>query len=112
MRIAGVASALPENRYGQAVITETLKRPWEGQLTNPDMLERLHSRTGVESRYLAFPLQRYPRFASWRQTNDAWLAVAEELGTRAIDGALQSAGLSRQDLDALFVVSITGVASP
>ena len=31
---------------------------------------------------------------------------------RAIDGALERAGLRRQDLDALFVVSITGVASP
>ncbi len=42
----------------------------------------------------------------------AWLEVAQGLGARAIDDALERAELRRQDLDALFVVSITGVASP
>lgn len=112
MRIAGVASALPKNRYGQGAITATLKHLWDGRLKNPELLERLHSRTGVDSRFLAFPLQRYAEFSSWGQTNAAWLEVAEELGAAAIDAALDNAGMSRRDLDALFVVSITGVASP
>jgi alkylresorcinol/alkylpyrone synthase len=40
------------------------------------------------------------------------MEIAEELGERAIDGALEHSGLRRHDLDSLFVVSITGVASP
>src|SRR5579863_5332011 len=40
------------------------------------------------------------------------MEVAEQLGEKAIDGALERAGLARRDIDALFVVSITGVASP
>jgi alkylresorcinol/alkylpyrone synthase len=112
MRISGVASALPENRYPQEILTRALKLYWGNKLTNPEQLERLHSRTGVGSRHLAFPLRRYTEFSSWGETNAAWFEVAQELGERAIDQALKNAGLSRQDLHALFVVSITGIASP
>ncbi len=112
MRIAGVASALPKNRYGQEAITAALAALWRGKLDNPALLERLHSRTGVESRHLAFPLRRYAEFSSWGETNAAWLEVAEELGVAAIDAALDNAGMARDELDALYVVSITGVASP
>ena len=112
MKIAGVASALPPHRYEQGAITAALASLWRGKLENPALLERLHSRTGVEARHLAFPLQRYAEFSSWGETNAAWLEVAEELGAAAIDAALDNAGLARDDLDALYVVSITGVASP
>ena len=112
IRIAGVASALPEHRYPQAVITAALKRHWNGSLERPELLDRLHARARVEYRHLAFPLEQYARFGNWGETNSAWLEIAPELGMRAIDGALERAGLRRQDLDALFVVSITGVASP
>lgn len=72
----------------------------------------MHSRAGVESRNLAFPFERYREFENWGQTNRAWFEVAEEIGAEAIDAALARAGLARTDVDALYVVSITGVASP
>jgi alkylresorcinol/alkylpyrone synthase len=112
MTIAGVASALPAHRYSQENITAALKHHWNGSLERPELQERLHARAGVEYRHLAFPLEQYARFGSWGETNAAWLEVAQALGVRAIDGALERAGLKRQDLDALFVVSITGGASP
>jgi alkylresorcinol/alkylpyrone synthase len=113
VRIAGVASAMPEHRYSQDTITEALKTIyWNGQLERSERLEQLHTRVGVDYRHFAFPLERYAQFTSWGETNAAWLEVAQELGIRAIDAALERAGLSRHDLDALFVVSITGIASP
>jgi alkylresorcinol/alkylpyrone synthase len=111
-RIAGAASALPEHRYPQEVITAALKHHWNGSLARPKLLDRLHTRAGVEYRHLAFPLEQYARFGSWGEANAAWLEVAQDLGARAIDGALERAGIERQELDALFVVSVTGVASP
>jgi alkylresorcinol/alkylpyrone synthase len=112
VRIAGVASAMPEHRFSQDSITAALKNYWGGELRRPELLERFHSRVGVDHRYLAFPLERYAEFTSWGETNAAWLEAAEELGVRAIDAALDHAGMSRHDLNALFVVSITGIASP
>jgi alkylresorcinol/alkylpyrone synthase len=103
---------MPEHRFSLDTVTAALKGYWGGELRKPELLERFHSRVGVEHRHLAFPLERYAQFTSWGETNAAWLEVAEELGVRAIDTALDHAGMSRQDLNALFVVSITGIASP
>src|ERR1017187_2896419 len=111
VRIASVASAVPEDRFPQSAITSAFKSYWNDKLPEPEKLDWLHSRVGVDFRHLAFPLERYP-FATWGEANDAWLKAAEDLGMRAIDAALDRAGLSRQDLNALFVVSITGIASP
>ena len=112
MKIVGVASAEPKFRYRQREITAALERYWEGRLEKPELLARFHSRVGVDYRHLAFPLERYAQFSSWRETNAAWFEFAQELGERAIEGALEDAGLSPADVNALFVVSITGVASP
>jgi alkylresorcinol/alkylpyrone synthase len=112
VRISGVGSALPENRYSQAVLTQALKQYWGSRLTNPEKIDWLHERVRVSTRHLAFPMQKYFEFDSWGETNDAWFEAAQDLGERAIDAALKNAGLSRRDLHALFVVSVTGVASP
>ena len=112
MRIASVASAVPEHRFPQSAITSAFKSYWNDKLPEPEKLDWLHSRVGVDFRHLAFPLERYPQFSTWGETNAAWLEAAEALGARAIDTALDRAGLTRQDLNALFVVSITGIASP
>lgn len=111
-RIAGVGSAFPRYCYSQGAITGALRELWANELDSLALLDRLHARAGVASRHLAFPLQHYPQFQTWGETNAAWLEVATELGAVALDRALQDAGLARGDLDALFVVSITGVASP
>ncbi|MBV8535959.1 MAG: type III polyketide synthase [Alphaproteobacteria bacterium] len=112
MKIAGVGSALPPNRYPQAAITAALKRLWGGRLERPELLDRLHARTGVEHRHLALPIERYAELSDWGAMNAVWIETAQELGAQALDQALARAGSGRGDLDALFVVSITGVASP
>src|SRR5271167_2661672 len=112
MRILSVGSAFPENLYPQETITNAIKQHWGERLAHPEVLDRMHSRSGVKQRYLSFPLEQYAQFETFGDTNRAWLKVATELGERAIDGALERAGLERHDLDALYVVSVTGVASP
>src|SRR5208337_1875573 len=103
---------MPEHRYPQATITAAFKAYWGEKLRIPDRLDQFHSRVGVEHRHFAFPMERYPQFTSWGETNAAWFEVAEQLGAQAIDTALDRSGLSRKDLNALFVVSVTGIASP
>jgi alkylresorcinol/alkylpyrone synthase len=112
MRIAAVASEFPEYSYPQEVITAALKEHWGKRLDRPGLIERLHSRALVKRRHLAYPIERYPEFRNWGETNAAWVAAAQELGAHALDRALERAGLEREDLNALYVVSITGIASP
>ncbi len=112
MRITSVASAFPEYTYTQEAITDALKRYWGDKLERPGLLERLHSRTGVSQRHLAFPFAQYEKFSTFGETNRAWFEVGQKLGAAAIGTALERAHLTRREVDALYLVSITGIASP
>ena len=70
------------------------------------------SRVAVDGRHLALPIEAYDDLTTWGQSNDAWITVAEDLAEQSICRALTRAGLSERDLDAIFFVSVTGIASP
>ncbi len=112
MKIAGVAGALPEHYYSQEFLTLAMKRYWGDRLPNHRFLDQLHRNVGVSGRYLALPLEELARIETWGQANSAWIRVAQEIGEKALTRALERAGLSPSDLSALFVVSVTGIASP
>jgi alkylresorcinol/alkylpyrone synthase len=112
MRIAGVGSAFPRQYYSQQQIAAALKRHWSEKLQNPDVLDRLFSRVGVKNRHLALPIPAYDDLTTWGKANDAWIEVAEELAEQSLCKALTRASLSEKDVDAIFFVSVTGVASP
>ena len=112
MRLASVASAFPKHYYPQEVLTRELKKFWNGKLQNVKLLDRLHAHAGVEGRYLALPAESYERLTTWGQANSAWIECAQDLGQAAICAALTRVGLGARDIGALFVVSVTGIASP
>ncbi|MGZ4888920.1 MAG: type III polyketide synthase [Candidatus Angelobacter sp.] len=112
MRIIGAGSALPENTYKQEEITSALKEAWQSQLDIPEVLDRLHTRCGVERRHLVLPLEAYDRVTTWGQANNLWIDAAQTLGRDAICRAITPLGILPRDIDALFFVSVTGVASP
>lgn len=112
MRIVGAGSAFPAHVYEQQVITNALKRQWEGRLPRMEVLNRLHSRCGVEKRHLVLPLEAYEGVRSFGQANDLWIEAAQTLGRDAICRAITPAGLMPVDINALYFVSVTGVASP
>lgn len=112
MTISGVASAFPKHYYKQEQIAEALKGHWEDRVGNPQVLDRLLSRVGVEGRFLSLPLESYDRLSTWGEANNAWIEVAEELSEQALCRALTRAGLVTKDLGAIFFTSVTGIASP
>jgi alkylresorcinol/alkylpyrone synthase len=112
MKIASVASALPQNYYSQADITAALKEHWESDFCRPATIDRLHSRMGVEGRALSLPLDAYREERSWGVTNSIWIQAAQALGETAIRRALAETRLPHDRLGAFFFVSVTGIASP
>jgi alkylresorcinol/alkylpyrone synthase len=112
MIIASAASALPKHEYDQRVLLSALKKYWGPKLESPQFLERLHARVGVETRCLALPLEDYYAIETWGQANDHWIAAAVNLGEQALGTAIERAGVSRDQIGAIFFVSVTGIASP
>jgi alkylresorcinol/alkylpyrone synthase len=57
-------------------------------------------------------MEEYETLEGWGLANDAWIRVAQEIGERAVRDALSRAELETSDVDALFFVTVTGVATP
>jgi alkylresorcinol/alkylpyrone synthase len=110
-RIAAVGEAFPDHYHSQTEMLEALKAVWKGTGADLRKLERLHRNTRVQYRHLALPLEAY-RPRPWGETNRLWIEIAEKLGARALEDALEKSGLEATDVDALVFVSVTGIATP
>ena len=112
MKIVATTMAFPPYYFSQAEVLTALKTYWDKGLENAAVLERLHSRTGVEGRYFCRPLKEYYALDTWGKTNDVWIETAEELGEKAICTLLRETQLPPEKIGSIFSVSVTGVACP
>jgi alkylresorcinol/alkylpyrone synthase len=112
MKIAAVGKAFPPHYYSQEELLEEFRVFWAEQRGNLGRFERLHRNVQVGGRHLALPLDEYRDLGGFGQSNKAWIRVAEDVGAAAITDALERCGKSPKDVDALFFVSVTGVATP
>ena len=112
MRIASIASAFPANYYEQEQILSELGRQWGATPTVMSRLEAFHQRAGVRARHLALPREEYENVKGFSARNREYVRVAVELGAEALSRALEEAGVAPGALDALFFVSVTGMATP
>ncbi|WP_082994607.1 3-oxoacyl-[acyl-carrier-protein] synthase III C-terminal domain-containing protein [Mycobacterium sp. 1245801.1] len=105
-RIAGTAVAFTPHRYNQDEVARELT-----EFTDPAFV-RFAQTAGVDQRSLALPLAQYPRLSGFTEANDAYLEVAVNLGERAVNSALEDAGVAAHEVDCIVVVSSTGIAVP
>jgi len=112
LRVAAVGAAFPPHYYDQEQLIAALRRAWGERHYNLERLEALHRNVLVGGRNLALPIEEYETLTTWGRANDAWIRVAEEVGGRAVLDGLERAGLEVADVDTLFFVTVTGVATP
>lgn len=111
-RVVSAATALPPHRYDQAEITTGVAEMLGVSGPRRALLDRFHAASGVESRHLAMPLERYTTMDGFGEANDTFLAFAVQHGSAAVRTALERAGLRPEDVDVVLTVSVTGVGAP
>lgn len=72
----------------------------------------MHRNVQVAGRHLALPIEEYRDLRTFTDTNDAFIRSGLDLGERAVRDGLAAAGLETTDVDHVFFVSVTGVATP
>ena len=98
--------------YDQDTLLAAFREHWSERHYNLDRLDRLHRNVLVGGRHLALPMEDYAALDTFGKANDAWVRVALEVGGEAVTRALQSAGLTSDDVDTLLCTSVTGIATP
>ena len=110
--VCSVGTALPPHWVDQESLIAIFRELWAREHFNLERIEELHRSVQVGGRYLALPLDEYRPLEKFSQRNDAFQRVSLEVGELAVRRALDGAGLLPRDVDHLFFVTVTGIATP
>jgi alkylresorcinol/alkylpyrone synthase len=112
MFIASIETAQPPNYYNQEELLAAFQKLWNQTHHNPRRVEQLHKAVQVDGRHLALTMEEYSDIKSFTESNNHYIRVGTDIGENAVRKALQSANLKPADVDAIFFVSVTGIATP
>jgi alkylresorcinol/alkylpyrone synthase len=110
--VCSVGTALPPHWVDQEALIAAFRELWAREHFNIERIEELHRSVQVGGRYLALPLEEYRPLERFAQRNDAFQRVSLEVGEQAVRRALDGAGLLPRDVDHLYFVTVTGIATP
>ena len=110
--IVAVSTSLPAHRFAQEDITSHLVGRLAADDATRAVVERVHQATGVQSRHLALPLERYQDLGSFTEANALFAELALPLVVDATTKALNQAGISPDQVDYVFFTTVTGLGAP
>ncbi len=114
--LLAVGTALPPNVVDQQSLAALLRGLWSEEYGASrrwqTTFDQVHRTVRIDRRYLALPVSEYAALDSFGKTNAAWTRVAPELGAAAVLDVLGGAGLGVRDVDHLFLITGTGIATP
>jgi len=111
-RVLAAAQALPPHYATQDELLTAFRELWGQKHFNLDRLEQLHRAVRVGGRHLALPLEQYRGLESFAARNAAWTKAAVDVGADAVRNALLAADVAPAQVDHLYFVTVTGIATP
>jgi alkylresorcinol/alkylpyrone synthase len=111
-QISAVATAVPGNRVSQEVARQFCRTLFGESFPDIDRLLPVFGNAMVEERYFAAPPEWFESDHPFPEKNQLYIEAALELGQAAIRDCLERANLAPGDIDHLFFVSTTGLATP
>ena len=112
-RLVGLSTAVPSHALDQADVVERVRRLFSN--VERETIERLlpmFGNAGIDCRYSCVPIDWYDEPHAWRDRNALYLEHAAELLERAARDCLTTSGIVPASVDAIVVVSSTGIATP
>jgi alkylresorcinol/alkylpyrone synthase len=110
-RLLSVATAVPPYPLDQSDVIERVKLLF-GDAQVLDRLLPVFTNTGIRRRYSCVPIEWYDRRHSWAERNRIYLEAALDLLEVTTVRLLHRTGREKLDIDAIVVVSTTGIATP
>jgi alkylresorcinol/alkylpyrone synthase len=111
-RILAVATAVPPFALGQSDVTRRIELALGPRSREIVRLLPMFGNTGIETRYSCVPIEWYEELHQWPERNQVYLDSALELLETATRRVLTRAERRPDEIDAIVVVSTTGIATP
>jgi alkylresorcinol/alkylpyrone synthase len=112
VQLLSLATASPPHELRQEEVVEIARSVFAPRFPQFERMVPVFRNAGVRTRQLVMPVEWYLAARGWPERGDAFLAGALELFCQAAERALDEAGLSGGDIDAIVTVSSTGIATP
>ncbi len=111
-RILAVGTALPSFKVSQEEARSLTRAIFGESSKDLERLLKVFDNGHVKTRYMSAPIAWYHTNHTWSERNQIYVKVAMEMSERAARSALRKAKLQPKDLDAIYFVSTTGLATP
>lgn len=112
-RLLAVAPVLPGPAYAQEEILDVIApMVAAGNARTEALMRRVHRNSGVRTRHLVLPLERYAEVRDFTAANDLYLDLGTDLAARAARDALARADVAAADVDLVVFTSVTGIGAP
>ena len=111
-RIASLATAVPPHILERDFVAAESKRIFSRFGDDFERMASVFYTTGIDRRYSVCPVDWFETASNWRNRAERFLEGAKDLFRRAAGVALQQAGVTAQEIDAIVTVSSTGIATP
>ncbi len=111
-RIVAVGTSLPPYILRQEEISEFARRLFSNSFRDIDRLLPVFQNSQVEMRHFCVPLEWFGEPHSFAEKNSLYQECALRLSVEAIKDCLEKAGRTAQEVDHIFFVSTTGMATP
>lgn len=112
-KIIATHIALPEFTEPTEVIMQYAQEWIDGQDERTQQkIMRMFSSANVDRRYSIMPISQVFTMQSFEERNDYFIEKVIDLSRRALEGALNKAGLQPGDIDMIITTSCTGIMIP
>lgn len=110
--LLALSTASPPNILRQDEVAAAARDLLQDRFPGFDRMAPVFSTAGILTRRSAVPIDWFMQPRSWPERTEAYLAVAVDLFAQAAQAALDEAGLTAAEVDAVVTVSSTGIATP
>jgi alkylresorcinol/alkylpyrone synthase len=111
-KIVSVGTALPNNKVNQENTVHFVRNLFSSSYQNLDRLLKVFQNGGIQTRYFAKELEWYSKDHSFGERNDLFIYEAVELGKKAIYSCLENNSVLIHEIDALFLITSSGLSTP
>ncbi|HKF70650.1 MAG TPA: 3-oxoacyl-[acyl-carrier-protein] synthase III C-terminal domain-containing protein [Stellaceae bacterium] len=112
-RLLGLTTAVPPHVMGQRDVAERARAHFSELVgERAERLMPVYGNAGVENRHACVPIDWHYHPHGWRERSAIYLESAVALLERAAVDCLRAVGLQARDVDAVVVVSTSGIATP